>query len=109
MHLRHPGLLQSASASDGRSPTPTPEVNNPDSSNARLDAAEDSSSPKEAPSPSDGSVNLTISKAKKAAVTLVKQKDDDDVTSSDKSDSIGSKQGAGRGSATRHSDVWRPY
>lgn len=63
-------------------------------------------------SPNDGSVNLTVSKGKKAVVTLVTQKDDDDVTSSDKTDAVSTSpksSAVSRASTTRHSDVWRPY
>ncbi|GLV34604.1 hypothetical protein CBL_09084 [Carabus blaptoides fortunei] len=108
LHLRHPGLLPSAPASEGCSPTPEA---NPDSSGKITEITDVSmDEEKKSPaSPADGSVNLTVHKGRKAAVTLVKQKDDDDVTSSDKTDSIASEKSDARVATTRHSDVWRPY
>lgn len=50
----------------------------------------------------DEGVNLTVHKGRKAAVTLVRQKEE--VTSSDRD---GVK--AQRSVSARHSDVWRPY
>lgn len=67
-----------------------------DKTNEKSEKNDDELSPK---SPNDGSVNLTVSKTRKATLTLVKD-NDDDVSSSEKTDTEKS---------TRNSDVWRPY
>lgn len=51
----------------------------------------------------DEGVNLSLHRGKKAAITLIKQKEES-VSSTDKNGLKTSRSGS-----TRHSDVWRPY
>ncbi|XP_017774113.1 PREDICTED: runt-related transcription factor 1-like [Nicrophorus vespilloides] len=96
MSLRHPMANRSSS----------PASQNPDSSGNMDIEIEDSTSPKptkdeDEPEPKkDEGVNLTVQKGRKAAITLIKQKEE--VTSSETGKSS-------RNSTSRHTDVWRPY
>lgn len=96
MNLRHHSLLP-------RSSSPFESSQNPDSSSGKLDSAEnDDSNIDEGKIPESKSVknegiNLSLHKCRKAAITLVRQKDE--VSSSDKEDL----------KCNRLSDVWRPY
>lgn len=114
MHLKHHSLLPH------RSLSPQEPLQNPDSSGSKIDNCdtnesvtadttkdEDSNDKKEENvkeeskkgSSKDEGINLTIYRGRKAAVTLVKQRDE--VSSSDLKNY--------RNANSRHSDVWRPY
>lgn len=115
MHLRHPSLLSAAPRSN------SPQEINPDSSSSKLaitegddfktgkksdeelemvdDVSKDQLESKKCISKQEG-VNLTIFKGRKAAVTLIREKEE--VSSSESSKNSRSSNG-------RHSDVWRPY
>lgn len=111
MHLRHPAIL---TAPKTNSPQDTEQ--NPDSS-SKIDVTElddskcldiddtddnknDNNVENKKITTKEEGVNLTIYKGRKAAVTLVRQKDE--VSSSDCKNSRTT-------SNSRHSDVWRPY
>ncbi|GJQ73582.1 hypothetical protein Trydic_g13927 [Trypoxylus dichotomus] len=114
MHLKHQSLLPN------RSGSPQELIQNPDSSGSKMDTPdtnesisadttkhEENDDKKEVTSKEedkrantrDEGVNLTVYRCRKAAVTLVKQRDE--VSSSDIK--------TYRNSSARHSDVWRPY
>ncbi|KAI4456485.1 runt related [Holotrichia oblita] len=114
MHLKHHSLLPA------RSTSPQEPVQNPDSSGSKVDTTDTNESisadtTKEEESDDkkdvgtkdedkkenvkDEGINLTVYRGRKAAVTLVKQRDE--VSSSDIK--------TYRNASARHSDVWRPY
>lgn len=97
-------LTAPKSGSSPREPEPEPEQN-PDSS-SKIDVTEvedgkcvDGEKKEKSAVAKEEGVNLTVYKGKKAAVTLVKQKDE--VSSSECKGS--------RAPSNRQSDVWRPY
>lgn len=108
MHLRHPSILNATKTNSSEEPEQNPDssskidVTELDDINKCVDVDDSDESKNEIDNKKiikEEGINLTIYKGKKAAVTLVRQKDE--VSSSECKNS--------RSSNNRHSDVWRPY
>lgn len=105
IHLRHPSLLPNMHSNS--SPRDLKPSSNPDSSGIHVELTDIDNGKQEENSEEDikrciskdEGVNLTVGRGKKAAITLVRQRNE----SNERDPSVKNSRGA------RHSDVWRPY